>query len=90
MTPKEKLNKALWTVTSLISDTVVQNVVAAVQGKQLNIDSTTLNRLASLITSSVQEAHSKASGSFSRAVDSSLKEVENDAVIVATHQPRKR
>jgi len=79
MTPKDRLNKAAWMISEMISDTVSQNVTRAVTSKQIQIDPAALNRLVALITASVTEGYNKANGSFMKTVTLALHDAASEA-----------
>lgn len=75
MRPQDKINKASWTLTESIKDSVSNNVTAMVTGGQLKIETKSLQLLLVLLNSSVEEGYHKASKVFSKTVDAAIQEL---------------
>lgn len=84
MQPKDKINKSSWTLHQSVKDAVADNVVAAIHGGQLKIESASVEKLLAVISASADEGYHRGARTFSKVVESALAETSQDAELDAT------
>lgn len=72
MHPRDKVNKASWTLLQSVKDTVSQNLVQAARQGHFKIENAEMQKLMTLVSASVEEGYHKAMKSFMKEVDGAL------------------
>lgn len=70
--PRDMIVRATQSLLEMAKITATTNVVNACRAKQLDISAEQLEKLLFVVTSSIEEGHSKAARAFSRSVDEAL------------------
>lgn len=74
---KSKIEKAIFSLSQIISDQIKTNIVNAVSTKQLDIKKQDLDKLISLVSSSMNEAYGKSCKSITSSIESLVSEKKN-------------
>ena len=78
MQPRDKIEKSSWTLHESVKDAITQNVMSAVKGGQVKVETASLEKLLSMISASADEGYNRGARAFSRVVDSAVTEAERD------------
>ena len=84
MQPKDKINKSSWTLHQSVKDAIATNVVTAIHGGQLKIESASVEKLLAVIAASADEGYDRGARTFSKVVEIALNETTRDAELDVT------
>jgi len=73
MDDKELIKRSVWTSFELSKNTIIQNIISAINNKNINVDPNNLGYLVNIIQSSSEEAYQKCIGSISTQILESVK-----------------
>jgi hypothetical protein len=79
MQPRDKISKSSWTLSQGIKDVVTINVTSAVSSGLLQIEASQIEKLLSVIASSVDEGYHRGYNTFMKVSDVVLAEVVKDS-----------
>ena len=73
MDEKELIKRSVWTSFELSKNTIIQNIISAINTKSIKIDPNNLGYLVNIIQSSSEEAYQKCIGSISNQIMETVK-----------------
>jgi hypothetical protein len=68
MDDKELIKRSIWTSFELSKNTIIQNIISAINNKNINVDPNNLGYIVNIIQSSSEEAYQKCIGSISNQI----------------------
>jgi hypothetical protein len=77
--PKEKLNRASWTLLQSIRDYTLTTIATAIQSGKFKLDQTQAKQLQDLLSISLEAGYHRAAPGFIREVDGAIEEIKKNS-----------
>jgi len=84
MNVKDRINKLMWNSFEVSKDTLVKNIISAVNSGALSLEKSSLPTLVTLIQGSSDEAFSKCNASITREIMSTIESPSKDQTLAKT------
>lgn len=77
--PKEKLNRASWTLLQTIRDYTLSTVATAIQSGKIKVDQTQAKQLQDLLSVTLEAGYHRGAVGFLREIDSAIEETKKNS-----------